>query len=184
MNARKISLGILATAAVVGSVTVLAITQFNPSARQKPGRLETAVMQRVKFWAIQRRASAPTAQLERTPENLRSGRSHFEEHCAVCHGLDGRGQSLIGRGLNPPAPDLASPSVQAWRDADLFWIIQNGIRFTGMPGFEDTHSDTETLQLVLYVREFARMSDQDRQALLEQAEESNQGHTHAPGEEH
>ncbi len=60
MNARKISLGILATAAVVGSVTVLAITQFNPSALQKPGRLETAVMQRVKFWAIQRRASAPT----------------------------------------------------------------------------------------------------------------------------
>ncbi len=53
-----------------------------------------------------------------------------------------------------------------------------------MPGFEDTHSDTETLQLVLYMREFARMSDQDRQALLEQAEENNQGHTHAPGEEH
>ena len=184
MNARKISLGILVTTAVVGSVTVLAVTQFNPSARQKPGRLETAVMQRVKFWAIQRRASAPTEQLERTPENLRSGRSHFEEHCAVCHGLDGRGQSLIGRGLNPPVPDLASPSVQAWRDADLFWIIQNGIRFTGMPGFEDTHSDTETLQLVLYMREFARMSDQDRQALLEQAAESNQGHTHAPGEEH
>lgn len=184
MNARKISLGILATAAVAGSVTVLAITQFNPSARQKPGRLETAVMQRVKFWAIQRRASAPAEQLERTSENLRSGRSHFEEHCAVCHGLDGRGQSLVGRGLNPPVPDLASPSVQAWRDADLFWIIQNGIRFTGMPGFEDTHSDTETLQLVFYVHEFARMSDQDRQALLEQPEKTNADHTHAPGEEH
>lgn len=184
MDLRKLTPWALLVALLLGLAIALAISMFNPSARQKPGRLETAVMQRVKFWAIQRRTSAPTVQLERTPENLRSGRSHFEEHCAVCHGLDGRGQSLIGRGLNPPVPDLASPPVQAWRDADLFWIIQNGIRFTGMPGFEDTHSDTETLQLVLYVREFARMSDQDRQALLEQTGENNQGHTHAPGEEH
>jgi hypothetical protein len=37
--------------------------------------------------------------------------------------------------MYPRAADLLSKGVQNYSDQELFWIINNGIRFTGMPGF-------------------------------------------------
>ncbi len=47
--------------------------------------------------------------------------------------------SDTGLAMYPRASDLGSADVQAWSDAELFWIIQNGIRLTGMPGFSKQH---------------------------------------------
>ena len=54
--------------------------------------------------------------------------------------------------MYPRAPDLGSPAVQRWSDAELFWIIKNGVRPTGMPGFAHIHSDEEIWNLVRFVR--------------------------------
>ena len=63
--------------------------------------------------------------------------------CLTCHGAGTVDPSEIGEGLNPPAPDLTQPSVQSKTDGELFWIVQNGIRMTGMPAFGPTHKDEE-----------------------------------------
>ncbi|MBI4167133.1 MAG: cytochrome c, partial [Acidobacteria bacterium] len=68
----------------------------------------------------------------------------------MCHGADGRSRTNIGRGMYPPAMDLTSPHVQKWSDADLFWIIQNGIRLTGMPSWKAIISDEDTWKLVRF----------------------------------
>jgi mono/diheme cytochrome c family protein len=72
--------------------------------------------------------------------------------CANCHGLGGRAPTDIGRWMYPRSPDLGSPAVQQWSDAELFWIIKHGIRLSGMPGFGKIHSDEQIQHLVHYVR--------------------------------
>lgn len=64
------------------------------------------------------------------------GGAHCGLDCGICHGVDGRAQTASGRWMSPRATDLTSSSVQNYSDQELNWIIENGIRFTGMPGFD------------------------------------------------
>jgi hypothetical protein len=68
-------------------------------------------------------------------QNLQEAVAHFADHCAPCHGNDGNGDTLYGKGLYPKPPDLRLAETQKLSDGELFWIIENGIRFTGMPAF-------------------------------------------------
>ena len=53
---------------------------------------------------------------------------------------------------NPRAADLGSADVQAYSDRELFWIVSNGIRLSGMPAFRKVESDEHIWNLVHYVR--------------------------------
>ena len=70
----------------------------------------------------------------------------------MCHGSDGRSQTPIGLWMYPRAADLTSEQVQSFSDQELFWIIQNGIRFTGMPAFGKVETADHIWNLVDYVR--------------------------------
>jgi mono/diheme cytochrome c family protein len=69
---------------------------------------------------------------------VRNGFDHYEDMCAGCHGGPGIERSEIGKGLNPPAPNLAD-AVPAWSPRQLFWIVKNGLKMTGMPSFAALH---------------------------------------------
>lgn len=68
-----------------------------------------------------------------SPDILREGMEHYADHCATCHANDGSGDTLYGRGLNPPPPDLRANATQSKTDGELYAIIQNGVRMSGMP---------------------------------------------------
>src|ERR1044071_2814148 len=72
-----------------------------------------------------------------TPDNEASrkeGAEHFQHHCQMCHGLDGQNTGVpFASKMSPPVADLNSKPVQDYRDGQLKWIIENGIRFSGMP---------------------------------------------------
>ena len=95
-----------------------------------------------------------TSPLTPTPELLAEGRAHFADHCASCHGNDGRGQTQIGRNLYPRAPDMQLPDIQSLSDGELFYVIHNGIRFTGMPAWGDgtPEDDLDSWKLVHFIR--------------------------------
>jgi mono/diheme cytochrome c family protein len=76
--------------------------------------------------------------------------------CASCHGQDGHKPTPIGQSVYPRVPDLGSPMVQKLQDRELFWVIKNGIRFSGMPGFARIDTDQEIWQLTYYVRSLAK----------------------------
>ncbi|MBI3669248.1 MAG: cytochrome c [Acidobacteria bacterium] len=80
------------------------------------------------------------------------GQLQFPARCVACHGLDGRTPSDIGSARYPRASDLGSAEVQRWSDAELFRIVKNGIRLTGMPGFGKSLSDQDIWPLVDYIR--------------------------------
>jgi len=85
----------------------------------------------------------------------------YQEHCAICHGPAGRGRSTLGAQFYPPPPDLTRPRTQELSDAELYHIIANGIRFTGMPGWSATHGTDELWRYVSFVRALPRLSERE-----------------------
>lgn len=59
----------------------------------------------------------------------------FGTECGQCHGLDGHKATDAGGWMYPLATDLPSTEVQRYSDRELFWVVKNGIRLSGMPGF-------------------------------------------------
>ncbi len=82
---------------------------------------------------------------------VEQGRQLYVESCALCHGTDGHGATNLGRAMYPPAMDLTSPHVQHWTEAELFWIIQNGVRLTGMPSWKSSLSETDAWKLARFI---------------------------------
>ena len=105
------------------------------SAKATPSWLETMVARNARRLAIPSSAKTQQNPMLDSPELQREARLHFADHCASCHGNDGSGHTLYGEGLYPKPPDLRLQATQDLTDGELFWIIENGVRFTGMPAF-------------------------------------------------
>jgi mono/diheme cytochrome c family protein len=98
------------------------------------------------------------------PALVQTGFAHYDAMCVTCHGGPGLAPSEIRQGLNPGAPDLASDDVQkSWSDAELYWIVDHGIRRSGMPAFGETHDARDIWAIVAFVRHLPGMSGADYQ---------------------
>jgi mono/diheme cytochrome c family protein len=134
------------------------------SAKDEPGAIESFVAKRLRRMATPTRSRDAKNPMEATPEVLAAAKAHFADHCASCHGNDGRGSTLIGRGLYPKPPDMTQASTQGLTDGELYYIIENGIRFTGMPAFgeeEGNESNEESWALVHFIRHLPSMTDDE-----------------------
>lgn len=120
---------------LIGGVTMIARTlRYGFSAHDEPSVIEAFMARTVRRWAVPadlRRAKNP---LPMTPDVLAEARAHFADHCATCHGNDGKGQAM-GKQMYPKAPDMTRGATQSLSDGELFSIIENGIRLSGMPAF-------------------------------------------------
>jgi mono/diheme cytochrome c family protein len=91
-----------------------------------------------------------------TPDNEESrkaGAAHFQHHCQICHGLDGQNTGVpFASKMSPQVADLASQPVQEYKDGQLKWIIENGIRFSGMPAWKGILTDEEMWHMVRFLR--------------------------------
>jgi mono/diheme cytochrome c family protein len=129
--------------------------QFNLSAISEPGRVETLLATKGKRFLIRRASggeiSPPPADLH---ASVTEGDKLFGAECGACHGASGRKPTDAGRWMYPRAADLGSAEVQAYSDRELFWIVKNGIRLSGMPAFGRVESDEHIWNLVHYVRTF------------------------------
>jgi mono/diheme cytochrome c family protein len=148
---------------VVGAVGLLYFLSSGVSAKEQPGRLEEFLAQRVRNMAIARRAKSLTNPVEYSGEIIAYGRGHFADHCAICHANDGSGDTPVGRGMWPKPPDMRLPKTQNLSDGELFWIIENGIRFTGMPAWGTGTEDGETASwhLVHFVRRLPKLTPEE-----------------------
>jgi mono/diheme cytochrome c family protein len=132
------------------------------SSRATPSRLESYLARSTRKLAIPASAKALTNPVSGTLQSLREGRLHFADHCAVCHGNDGGGETLFGVGLYPKPPDLRLPETQKLSDGDLFWIIENGVRFTGMPAFSGHGAaEEDTWKLVHFIRHLPHLTPEE-----------------------
>ena len=143
----------LVVIAVVVTVIVFAAMRFNLSAAEEPGPVETALSNRAKRFFIRRasRHGIPPRPTD-VKTSVENGSEHYGLDCSVCHADDGQGQRPPGQWMYPRAADLTSKRVQSYSDEELFWIIQHGISYTGMPAFNKVETPDHIWDLVNYVR--------------------------------
>jgi len=135
------------------------------SARATPSRIETFLARNARGLSIPGDAKNAANPVADSAEVQRDARLHFADHCAVCHGNDGSGDNPMGRGLYPKPPDLRGERAQRLSDGELFWIIENGVRFTGMPAFggSSEHANSEdSWKLVRFIRHLPQLTAEER----------------------
>lgn len=146
-------LGVVVVIAALIIVLLIVAWEFSFSALPEPGRTETYLATKMKgvFIARASRSGLP-AQPRVTQATLKEGDALYGGDCAACHGMTGRTPTETGRWICPRAADLGSPAVQRYSDRELFWIVKNGIRFSGMPAFGKVESDEHIWDIVAHVR--------------------------------
>jgi mono/diheme cytochrome c family protein len=160
---RKAFLLFVGLAVVMGGSGLLYFLNSGVSAKEQPGRIEEFVAGRARNMAIARRAKSLTNPVEYSGEMIADGRAHFADHCASCHANDGSGDTSIGRGMWPKPPDMRLDRTQNLSDGELFWIIENGIRFTGMPAWSTGTNEGETASwhLVHFIRRLPKLTPEE-----------------------
>ncbi len=157
------------TLLVMGVLLLLGIGAFwrivrrGFSAHDEPSALEAAVARTVRRWATPADLRDEKNPLPPTPAVLAEARAHWADHCAVCHGNDGKGKTPIGEHLYPRAPDMTQRATQDLSDGELFAIIENGIRLTGMPGWGagTAESGYESWSLVHFIRHLPELTPEE-----------------------
>ena len=159
----KAFLVLLGLAVIVCGIGFLSFINTGVSAKEQPGRIEEFLASRARNMAIARRAGSLTNPVKESAEVIADGRAHFADHCAVCHANDGSGQTAIGQGLWPKAPDMRQGRTQNLTDGELFWIIENGIRFTGMPAWSTGTQEGEqaSWNLVHFIRRLPKLTPEE-----------------------
>lgn len=139
------------------------------SAREEPSWVEARLARHARRIATPAGAKDLKNPVDLTEENLKEAREHFVEHCSLCHGVTGRGDTPLGRNLYPKAPDMTDADTQQLADGELFYIISNGIRFTGMPAWGGEDSPESIWGLVAFIRRLPQLSPDEINLLQEMA---------------
>src|SRR5271154_2319440 len=126
-------LSVLMVALAGGAIYVLGARGF--SAREKPSVAERWVARRVRRLAAPADATGRANPVPNSSQVLAEARAHWADHCAGCHSNNGSGDTEMGKHMYPPAPDMRQAETQQMTDGELFFVIQNGIRMTGMPAW-------------------------------------------------
>ena len=119
--------------------------------------------------AVIARAGDKPSPVAADESNLRSGAAIYRDNCAVCHGLPGRRMTAIADGMFPKPPELfRGKGVTDDAVAETFWKVQNGIRLTGMPGFQGALTDDQMWQVSQLLANADKLPDSVRNELNRQ----------------
>ena len=160
---RLLILAALTFVAIIAGGVYWLLTAHGFSAREKPSQLEAFLARHARRIATPGGARDLKNPIKKTELAIAEGRDHFADHCAICHANDGSGRTQINAGLYPAAPDMRTDVTQQLSDGEMFFIIKNGIRFTGMPGWGG--EDEENWKLVLFLRRLPALTPQELQLM-------------------
>ena len=158
--------------AVAAAGYVYIKTQTNGfSARAKPTALEAMAARTVRQLSLSAAVRDRQNPIPDAEQVRKEGLEHWADHCALCHANDGSGNTEMGRQMYPPAPDMRDRETQRLTDGELFYIIENGIRLTGMPawGSGSERDQQDTWKLVRFIRHLPSLTAVE----LEQMKEFN-----------
>jgi mono/diheme cytochrome c family protein len=161
MRKRTLLLSIIAAGIAGAAAFGWVIIRRGFNARDNPSAFEIYLAKTARHLSIpasERNARNPFAS---TADVISEARAHFADHCAICHGNDGSGKTQIGQNIYPKTPDMRRPETQNLTDGEVYYIIHNGIRLTGMPASGDIARDDDSWKLVLFVRHLPEITPQE-----------------------
>ena len=156
----EVALAALVIALLIGAGVFISTLRYGLSAHDKPTAMEAFMAGCMRHWSVPAELHQMKNPLPLTPVVLTAAQSHFADHCASCHGNDGKGQTEIGQHLYPKAPDMTLPETQNLSDGELFATIENGVRLTGMPGWGNGTAESAygSWTLVHFIRHLPRVT--------------------------
>ena len=149
--------------AVLGGVVAYTVARRGLNTRSEPSGMEELLARTMRRLATPSSVRDMTNPVQPTPEVLGEGLEHFADHCASCHANNGSGDTEMGLSLYPRAPDMRAASTQELSDGELFSIIENGIRLTGMPawGTGTPEGQRASWALVHFIRRLPTLTDEE-----------------------
>ncbi|MDE1161149.1 MAG: c-type cytochrome [Acidobacteriaceae bacterium] len=175
-----------ATLSLVGFVLTVAagliLWSKGLGARPEPSALEANVSMHAWESSIPTRYEEMKNPISAAAFDLNESASHYAEHCAVCHGMNGKGETAFKGTMYPRPPDLTSTDTQEMSDGELYWTIKNGVRWSGMPAFgEPGENDQHAWKIVAFLRQLPKLSPEQiivLQQSHEAADHSHMDHDH------
>lgn len=163
----KLALLVLGLLVFVGGLLLWRTLRYGFSAHDEPTPMEAMAARAARHWATPADLREERNPLPVTPQVLAEARAHWADHCASCHGNDGTGKTVIGEHLYPRAPDMTLPATQSLSDGELFSVIENGVRLTGMPGWGDGTAESAygSWGLVHFVRHLPSLTPEEIAAM-------------------
>ena len=163
---KRATLAVVVALLVAAMAWIASMVRNGFSSLDEPSGLEAFVARTIRHWAVPSDLRNEKNPVPLTPAVLAEARAHFADHCAGCHGNDGKGGGL-GRQMYPRAPDMTSERTQSLSDGELFSIIENGLRLTGMPGFGTgtAQSAYGSWTLVHFIRHLPKLTQEEIAAM-------------------
>ena len=161
-----LSAGILAT---VAAAAVVYAGVFNVAATEPHWALTSWVLETARVRSIRAHAAGllpPAGYDEQT--RLVPAVGHFAEHCATCHGGPGTKRSEVAEGMYPEPPDLKE-AAKRYNQGELFWILKNGIKMSGMPSMA-SDGDEMLWATVALLQKMPGLSDDEYNDMWMQAQ--------------
>ena len=132
------------------------LSRVDLSAVRPPGHAQEYIRARFTRVIVRRRSGRENIPFPppdyQTSTSIAAGKNLYTADCASCHGQNETDLTPAGRGMSPRAVALDSPNLQAYSDRELFSIIGEGVRFTGMPGFAGAETNDQIWNLVDFLR--------------------------------
>ncbi len=158
--------------AIAGAVALILAIAFiwsgfyNVSAQRQHFDVTTWLLGQVRKQSVRAQSNAvpePPANLN-SLDMIRLGAAHYESGCAACHGAPGRPPAAIRTAMLPEPPSLGEV-VDQWSRRELFWIVHNGQKYTGMPAWIAYSRDDEVWPLVAFIERLPEMQPEEYRRL-------------------
>jgi mono/diheme cytochrome c family protein len=159
----KLAIGVIVAVVVLGITMMMSMVRNGFSSMDEPSVMEAFMATTMRRMAVPSDLKDAKNPLPLTPELLAEGRAHFADHCAGCHGNDGKGQTSMGPKFYPKVPDMTKGDTQSQADGALFATIENGIRLTGMPAFGNGTAESAygSWGLVHFIRHLPKLTPEE-----------------------
>jgi mono/diheme cytochrome c family protein len=159
---RRLTTALVVLALLVGG-GLMFLRGRGVGARSEPSWVEAQGALFLRGWMTPARYKTLLNPVTASSEAIADGRDHFADHCASCHANDGSGNTDMGGSLYPRTPDMRLARTQDLSDGEIFYIIENGVRLTGMPGWSTGTPEGETAswKLVHFIRHLPTITAED-----------------------
>ena len=157
-----ISVGAVIALALLLPVGVVAYVKsglYNVAASKPHSTLTEWITHETMIHSVRRHAAEIQAPSSATAAQLVAGFCAYETHCVACHGAAAVPREHWVSGLEPAPPYLLDAS-EKWKPRELFWIVKNGIKMTGMPSWRDSLPDAQIWDVVAWLEASRRLPPQ------------------------
>jgi thiosulfate dehydrogenase len=155
---RNFILGVIVTLAILifGGLGAATLGLIPMQANVQPPRWESHLAMSAVDAYADKHAGNPTSPVLPSAENLIDGMKIYTMNCAGCHGgLDRKPSPLVGS-FYPPVPQLVLHPPDD-PDSHNYFIIRNGIRYTGMPAWDKMLSDQDLWKVTIFLSHIEKL---------------------------